>query len=201
MNHDNTQSSGGNPTESADRDAADADSADADSTNGDEHSKNGAEADTEAADGTLTFSDSVAIETTPEALWSTISDPATLTECVPGAESIERVSERKYTVKITRGVSHLTVSLSGEAEFVEMNPPDYVVTSATAFDSKTGSDFDILAAMEISPVEDGTAELAYSAEVSISGGVGTMSSRLLRPIVNRDITTYFSNIKTEVEEE
>ena len=200
MNHNNTQS-GGNATESVD-----AESVDTDSTDADDHGEHGEDTDTEAAandeaDGTLTFSDVVAIETSPEELWETISNPSTLTECVPGAESIERVSERKYTVEITRGVSHLTVSLSGEAEFVEMNPPDSVVTSATAFDSKTGSDFDILAGMEITPVDDGTAELAYSAEVSISGGVGTMSSRLLRPIVNRDISTYFDNIKTEVEGE
>ena len=146
----------------------------------------------------LTFSGSVAIETTTDDLWATISDPATLTECVPGAESIERVDERTYTVEITRGVSHLTVSLSGEAEFVEMNPPAYVVTSASAFDSKTGSDFDILAAMEISETDAGAA-LAYTAEVSISGGVGSMSPRLLRPIVNRDIETYFENVKSEVE--
>jgi carbon monoxide dehydrogenase subunit G len=197
MNHNDTQSSGGNTAAPTDAESIDTD----------EHGEASAETDTagetdtEAADGTLTFSDSVAIETTPEDLWSTISDPVTLTECVPGAESIERVSERKYTVEITRGVSHLTVSLSGEAEFVEMNPPDTVVTSATAFDSKTGSDFDILAGMEIQPTDDGGAELAYTAEVSISGGVGTMSPRILRPIVNRDIKSYFENVKTVVETE
>jgi len=153
----------------------------------------------ETEDERLEFSDTVRIETTPEDLWATISDPATLTECVPGAEAIERVSERRYTVDITRGVSHLTVSLSGEAEFVEMNPPDSVVTSANAFDSKTGSDFDILAAMEIQATEDGAAKLAYTAEVAISGGVATMSNRVLRPIVKRDIGTYFDNVKTAVE--
>jgi len=156
--------------------------------------------DTESdEDERLEFSDAVCIETSPDALWTTISDPETLTECVPGAESIERVSERVYTVEITRGLSHLTVSLSGEAEFVEMNPPAYVVTNAGAFDSKTGSDFDILAAMEIQPTDDGLAELAYSAEVTISGGVASMSNRILRPIVERDINTYFSNIKAAVE--
>ncbi|MDS0281644.1 CoxG family protein [Haloarcula onubensis] len=148
----------------------------------------------------LEFSDTVRVETTPEDLWGTISDPATLTECVPGAEAIERVSERRYTVEITRGVSHLTVSLSGEAEFVEMNPPESVLTTANAFDSKTGSDFDILAAMEIQATEDGSANLAYTAEVEISGGVATMSNRLLRPIVKRDIGTYFDNVKAAVEE-
>ncbi|TQQ82168.1 CoxG family protein [Halonotius roseus] len=174
----------------------------ADSTTGDstDSESGGTDGDSAAADA-LTFSGSVAIETTPETLWATISDPATLTECVPGAESIDRVDERTYAVEITRGVSHLTVSLSGEAEFVEMNPPNSVVTSAQAFDSKTGSDFEVLAAMEIQPTDDGAAELTYSAEVSISGGVGTMSPRLLTPIIERDITSYFENVKAEVEAE
>jgi len=148
----------------------------------------------------LEFSDAVRIDASREELWQTISDPDVLTECVPGAESIERVSETKYTVDITRGVSHLTVSLSGEAEFVEMNPPDYIVTRANAFDSKTGSDFDILAAMEIQEDDEG-AQLVYTAEVTYSGGVANISNRVLRPIVKRDINTYFENIQSEVEGE
>lgn len=148
----------------------------------------------------LEFSDAVRIDAGREELWEIISDPDTLTRCVPGAESIERVSERKYTVDITRGVSHLTVSLSGEAEFVEMNPPDYVVTQASAFDSKTGSDFAILAAMEIQE-DDGDAQLVYTAEVTYSGGVANISNRVLRPIVKRDINTYFENIRTAVEDD
>jgi carbon monoxide dehydrogenase subunit G len=158
-----------------------------------------AHVDDESGNERLEFTDSVRIETDKKTLWETVSDPATLTECVPGAESIEQVSERTYTVDITRGVSHLTVSLSGEAEFVEMNPPESVVTSADAFDSKTGSDFDILAAMEIQAVDGTASELAYTAEVAISGGVATMSTRLLRPIIERDINTYFENIKETVE--
>jgi len=146
----------------------------------------------------LEFSGSVRMDAGREELWETISDPDTLTECVPGAESIDRVSERKYTVEITRGVAHLTVSLSGEAEFVEMNPPDYVVTRANAFDSKTGSDFDVLAAMEIQE-DDEDAQLVYTAEVTYSGGVANISNRVLRPIVKRDINTYFENIRTAVE--
>jgi carbon monoxide dehydrogenase subunit G len=146
----------------------------------------------------LEFSDAVRIDASREELWETISNPDTLTNCVPGAESIDRVSERKYTVDITRGVSHLTVSLSGEAEFVEMNPPDYVVTRANAFDSKTGSDFDILAAMEIQDA-DGDAQLVYTAEVTYSGGVANINKRVLRPIVKRDINTYFDNVRGEVE--
>lgn len=148
----------------------------------------------------LDFADTVRIDTGKDALWDIISDPEVLTQCVPGAESIERVSERKYTCEITRGVSHMTVSLSGEAEFVEMNPPDYIVTTANAFDSKTGSNFDMLAAMEMNEVDDEEAvDLTYTAEVKYTGGVASLSKRILRPIVSRDVNTYFENIKDTVE--
>ncbi|MFC7134850.1 MULTISPECIES: CoxG family protein [Salinibaculum] len=149
----------------------------------------------------LEFADTVELDTTKEDLWEVISDPAVLTECVPGAESIERVSEQKYTIDITRGVSSLTVSLSGEAEFVEMNPPDYIVTTGSAFDSKTGSDFDILTAMEMTETDDGTVALTYKAEVSFSGGVASISKRIIRPIVQRDVDTYFENVRERVRDD
>lgn len=148
----------------------------------------------------LEFSDAVEIPATKNELWETISDPETLTECVPGADAIERVSERKYTLEITRGVSHLSLSLSGEAEFVEMNAPDSIVTKGSAFESKTGSTFDILAAMEINEVEDGC-ELVYTAEVEYSGGAASLTNSLLKPVVERDVGTYFDNVRAAVQDE
>ncbi|ACV11407.1 carbon monoxide dehydrogenase subunit G [Halorhabdus utahensis DSM 12940] len=145
----------------------------------------------------MEFADTVELPTTKEQLWSLISDPETLTECVPGADSIERVSERKYELGITRGVASMSLSLTGEAEFVEMNPPEYIVTTGSAFDGKTGSDFEVLAAMEMTDVEDGV-ELTYTAEVQYSGGVSTIPKRVLRPIVKRDVDTYFENVSDVV---
>jgi carbon monoxide dehydrogenase subunit G len=147
----------------------------------------------------LEFADAVYVDAVPDELWAYLSDPETLTECVPGAESIERLSERRYSVEITRGVSRLTISLSGEAEFVEMDPPDHVVTSATAFDSTTGSEFDVLAAMEIQDGDRYGAKLAYTAEVTYTGGAATLSPSVLRPIVERDIDSYFGNLTEVVE--
>lgn len=151
-------------------------------------------------DGTrMEFADTVEIRTTKDELWSFISDPAALTECVPGAERIERISKRRYTLDIARGVSHLTISLSGDVEFVEMNEPDWIVASGFAHDTKTGSDFDILAAMEIDEADDGVVQLAYTAEVSFTGGVASLGTGLLRPIVERDVGAYFENVKEGVE--
>ncbi|MFC7211808.1 CoxG family protein [Natronoarchaeum sp. GCM10025321] len=149
----------------------------------------------------LEFADTVELATTKDDLWSTISDPETLTECVPGAESIVRTSEQKYELDITRGVAQMSLSLTGEAEFVEMSPPDYIVTTGNAFDTKTGSDFEILAAMEMEEIDDETVQLTYQAEVEYSGGVASVPKRVISPIVKRDVDTYFDNVHRVVEDD
>lgn len=147
----------------------------------------------------LQFEDTVVVPGTKERLWSVISDPEMLAQCVPGADDIEQVSKRKYTCEITRGISHLTVSLSGEVDLVELNEPDWVVASGTAHDPKTHSDFRMLAAMEMSALDERSVKLAYRAEVSFTGGVASLPNSMLRPILAADIDTYFENVQQAVE--
>ncbi|MEF8825215.1 MAG: SRPBCC domain-containing protein [Halapricum sp.] len=146
----------------------------------------------------LEFSDTVTIETTKDDLWGYISQAENLADCIPGAESVERLSERHYTCEITRGISRVTVSLDGEFELVEMNEPDWIVMEGNGFDSTTGSDFDVLAAMEMNEHDEGT-DLAYSAELYYTGGVARLGARLLSRVIRSDIETYFENIKDDVE--
>ncbi|MFW6017889.1 MAG: CoxG family protein [Halapricum sp.] len=148
----------------------------------------------------LEFSDTVTIETDKDEIWAFISRAENLAECIPGAESVERRSERHYTCQITRGISRVTVSLDGEFELVEMNEPDWIVMEGNGFDSTTGSDFDVLAAMEMNGHEEGT-DLSYSAELYYTGGVARLGARLLSRVIRGDIQTYFENIKDEVESE
>ncbi|MUV90447.1 carbon monoxide dehydrogenase [Halapricum sp. CBA1109] len=154
---------------------------------------------TEDAEPRLEFSDTVTIETTSEELWAYISDAENLADCIPGAESVERQSERHYTCEITRGVSHVNVSLSGEFELVEMHEPEWIVMEGGGFDSTTGSDFDVLAAMEMTETDAGT-DLAYTAELYYTGGVARLGARLLGRVIRSDIETYFGNIKDNVED-
>lgn len=148
----------------------------------------------------LHFEDTVLVPGTTERLWSVISDPEMLVQCVPGADDIERVSERKYTCEITRGISNLNISLSGEVDLVELNEPDWVVASGTAHDPKTHSDFRMLAAMELSAIDEASVKFAYTAEVSFTGGIASLPNTMLRPIFKSDIDTYFENVQQAVEQ-
>jgi len=170
------------------------------STTGTSASEMASESTFDEEEARLEFADTVTIETTKDDLWAFISQAENLADCIPGAESVERLSERHYTCEITRGISRVTVSLDGEFELVEMNEPDWIVMEGNGFDSTTGSDFDVLAAMEMDEHEDGT-DLSYSAELYYTGGVARLGARLLSRVIQGDIETYFQNIKDDVESE
>lgn len=147
----------------------------------------------------LEFEDSIEIEANKDELWETISDPEVLARCVPGADNIERNSERVYTVEITRGLSSLTISLSGDVELVEMNEPDWIVASGNAYDPRSHSDFEGLAAMEMNSLGADAVELSYKAEMTFTGGVASIPARIVSRIIRSDVDAYFGNIKGVVE--
>lgn len=152
-------------------------------------------------DGTqLEFEDSLTIETSQETLWPILSDPSVLAACVPGAETIEQVSDRRYTVEVTRGIASLSISLTGEVEIVELHKPQWMLVEGSAYDSRTHSDFEGTAALELEQMDDDVVELIYKAYLTFSGGSGSLTPRLLRTIVNSDVDRYFDNLRSEVEQ-
>jgi carbon monoxide dehydrogenase subunit G len=149
----------------------------------------------------LEFADTVSIDTDKESLWTFISDAENLADVVPGAQSVTRHTERQYAVEIERGFGRVSIALDGEFELVEMDEPDWIIAEGEAFDSTTGSSFDVLAAMEMDDTEDGVVDLSYSAELFYTGGVASLGARLLRKFIERDVNKYFENVKNRVETE
>lgn len=155
---------------------------------------------TDQDDGSrLEFADTVEIAAGKDELWAYISDPENLARSIPGAEEVERVSEREYTCTISRGIRRISVSLSAELELVEMDPPDHIVAEGTAFEHTTGSDFDVVGAMRMTETDDAV-ELSYMADVEFTGGIATLGAHLLESVVQADVETYFENIRAAVED-
>jgi carbon monoxide dehydrogenase subunit G len=149
---------------------------------------------------TLEFEDTVEIGGSKDDLWAFISDPENLVECVPGAREIERLSEREYSFVIEQGIGNFSAVFDGDVELVEMNEPDWIVADGSAYDRGTGSTFDVVAAMEMTDEAEETVQLAYTAEVTFTGGVATYAARWVRRVVSSRVDEYFDNIRAQFEE-
>src|SRR2546422_10943130 len=69
----------------------------------------------------LTSSRSVpaSVETT----WAALNDPETLKACIPGCESIERVSETEFRVAMTARVGPVSAKFNGRIVLADLVPP------------------------------------------------------------------------------
>ena len=146
---------------------------------------------------TLEFEDTVEIGGDKDDLWVFISDPENLVDCVPGAKDVERVTEREYEFVIEQGIGRFTVTLDGDVELVEMDEPDAIVADGSAYDGGTGSTFSGVAAMEMHG--DDPVELAYTAEMTFTGGVASLGARLVGRVVRSNVEEYFENIRDRFE--
>lgn len=147
----------------------------------------------------IQFEDLVEIKGKKDELWEFISDPENLVECIPGAQNVERLSEREYNFEIEQKIGYFTATLDGEAELVEKNEPSWIVADGSAYDRGTGSTFDVVAAMEMTTKDEDTIKLAYNADVTVSGGIVTYAVYWIRRVLSSRVDEYFENVKEEFE--
>ncbi len=58
-----------------------------------------------------------------EKTWAALNDPETLKACIPGCESIERVSDTEFRVAMTARVGPVSAKFSGRIVLSDIVPP------------------------------------------------------------------------------
>lgn len=134
-----------------------------------------------------------------EVVWETVRDPAVLTDCVKGAEEIEQVSEREYEGVIRQGIAGVSVEMKGELHIAELAAPEWLRFTGTGSDSRTGSRMDVDAEVELTG-EGPQTTLAYDVEVTFTGKLATLGSRVLRRQIQTNIDVYFDNLADRISE-
>ena len=55
--------------------------------------------------------------------WAALNDPEILKACVPGCESIERVTDNEYAVRMTARVGPVAAKFKGKLTLSDLKPP------------------------------------------------------------------------------
>ena len=62
-------------------------------------------------------------------VWAKLNDPETLKNCIPGAETVERVSDTEFVAKVVARVGPVKASFSGKVTLTDLDPPSsYTIT-------------------------------------------------------------------------
>lgn len=146
----------------------------------------------------MQFSGSVPIRAPRQKVWDFVIDPAQLAHCGPGVESVERIDERHYRAIAKVGIGFVSARFKGQVEIVDEEPPQRAVLKAKG--QAPGSAADALATMHLRDGEQpGTTVMDWFAEVSISGTLASVGSRLIEGTANKLIAQTFDCVRAKLE--
>ncbi|WP_142846748.1 carbon monoxide dehydrogenase subunit G [Telmatospirillum sp. J64-1] len=139
------------------------------------------------------------IPASPSAVWEALNDPDILRRCIPGCESVERLSEMEFTAKVTAKVGPVRARFSGRVQMEDVVPGVSCrlvgegMGGAAGF-AKGG------AAVTLAEQQGGTL-LRYEAQGAVGGKLAQVGARLVDTAAKKMANDFFTAFRMVFEEE
>jgi carbon monoxide dehydrogenase subunit G len=129
-------------------------------------------------------------------VWKALNDPGILKACIPGCESIEKVSDTEYKVVMTAAIGPVKAKFSGKLLLADLNPPH---SYSIAFEGTGGAAGFGKGAAQVSLLpEDSGTRLTYKATASVGGKLAQIGSRLIDGVAKKMSDDFFARFNATV---
>lgn len=146
----------------------------------------------------MQFNDSVMIAAPRERVWTFFTDPHAVGACAPGLESLDiLIPDEKFEVKGSVGFGAVQVQFVAQVEWLEMEAPERGVMKAHG--TAPGSALDAVATLELKESSPTETELLWSADVTVSGTIASLASRMMGSVTKKLAGAFFTCVKAEIE--
>jgi carbon monoxide dehydrogenase subunit G len=109
--------------------------------------------------------------------WAALNDPETLKACIPGCESIERVSDTDFRVAMTARVGPVSAKFSGRIVLSDIVPP---TSYKISFEGQGGAAGFARGEAKVALTPDGTGtRIEYNVNAQVGGKLAQIGSRLV----------------------
>lgn len=136
-----------------------------------------------------------------QAVWDALNDPAVLSRCIEGVETLERTTDAegrtRFDGKMNAKVGPVRATFAGGVTVTEPDPPHrYVLVG----EGKGGVAGFAKGQAEVVLNDDGGATLlTYAVTSSVGGKLAQLGSRLIEGTAKGYATTFFERFRAEVE--
>ena len=137
-----------------------------------------------------------AIAAPRQAVWDALNDPAVLKACLPGCESVERVSPEEFKVVMAASIGPLRARFNGTLRMSDVVAPQ---SCTMAFEGQGGAiGFGKgTSAVTLTETAEGT-ELGYTAQAQIGGKLAQVGSRLIDSVARKMADDFFTAFRKQL---
>jgi uncharacterized protein len=123
-------------------------------------------------------------------VWAKLNDPETLKTCIPGCETIEKLSDTEFTAKVVARVGPVKATFSGKVSLTDLDPP----SSYTISGEGTGGVAGFAKGSAKVALDDAGAEtvLRYGVQAQVGGKLAQIGSRLIDATSRKMADEFFS---------
>ncbi len=129
-------------------------------------------------------------------VWRGLNDPEVLKACIPGCESIERVTDTEYKVALTIAVGPVKAKFAGKLMLSDLNPP---TSYALAFEGSGGAAGFAKGNANVRLSTEGSAtRLSYSTKANVGGKLAQIGSRLIDGVAMKTANEFFAKFNEKM---
>lgn len=140
----------------------------------------------------------VTIRAPRKKVWDFLTDPNQIGQCMPGVEKIETIEElKKYRGTVSVGLGSVKARFNGDVEILELDEPNRAKLKAHG--TATGSVADAISEMTLSDGPDGSTQVAWTADVNVSGQLASLVARLMVPVSQKLAGVFYDEIRKKIE--
>ena len=125
------------------------------------------------------------------ATWDALNDPDVLKDCIPGCETITRVSDSEYAVALTAKVGPVSAKFKGKMTVTDADPPRAYTLH---FEGQGGvAGFAKGEASVALAPEGSSTRLSYAAKAAVGGKLAQVGARLIDGVAKQLAGKFFEN--------
>lgn len=129
-------------------------------------------------------------------VWAYVSDPTKVIECVPGLQTYKVGENKRITAAVQVSIGFIRGTFQTSTKVVKEDPATHTATLELS-GTGAGSGFNALVNIGVSP-SGADSELAWDANVNISGPLGGLAKPLVEGNIKKIIGQLFDCVKAKL---
>lgn len=131
-----------------------------------------------------------------DTVWKALNDPEILRACIPGCESLEKISDTELEATVGVKIGPVKARFSGKVDLTNLNPPSSYTISG---EGKGGVAGFAKGGADVTLVEEGNETvLSYKVNADVGGKIAQLGSRLIASTSKKLATQFFENFNAAV---
>src|SRR6516165_7615229 len=129
-------------------------------------------------------------------VWEGLNDPQVLKECIPGCQTIEKVSDTEFTAKVLAQVGPVKANFAGKVTLSDLDPPQSYTIAGEGSGGVAGF---AKGSAKVNLAEDGVATLLhYAVQAHVGGKLAQIGSRLIDSVARKMAENFFTRFVAAV---